>query len=495
MTTDHTPQARILVVDDSPAIHEDFRRILEGSRDRNHALEALESALFGSGSEKEEARGFTMDSAFQGMEACAMVEEACDAGHPYAMAFVDMRMPPGWDGLETIRRIWEVDPRIEMVICTAHSDRSWQEIQDAVGDTDQLLIIKKPFDVVEVKQAARALVEKWTLHRSLQERLQGLEERVQERTAELERLNDDLRREMEDRKRMEVELRHAQKIEAVGMLAAGIAHEINTPIQFVGDSTAFLGESFGDLFALVDRYRSAYSGLPAGEKEALSAALAEAEAAADLEYLQEEIPKAVARTREGVGRVAAIVQAMKEFGHPSGAEKRPADLNAALKNTLIVARNEYKYLADVQLDLGPIPPVPCHIGDLNQVFLNLVVNAAHAVGDVVASSGRRGLIRVRTHDEDEHVVVSVEDSGGGIPPEIRQRVFDPFFTTKEVGRGTGQGLAISHAIVVDKHGGTLSFDTVEGEGTTFLVRLPKGTESPPEEPGPRTVSATVSASP
>jgi signal transduction histidine kinase len=411
------------------------------------------------------------------------------------MAFVDMRMPPGWDGLETIRRIWGVDPRVEMVICTAHSDRSWQEIRDTVGDTDQLLIIKKPFDVVEVKQAARALVQKWTLHRSLQERLQDLEERVQERTAELERLNDDLRREMEDRKRMEVELRHAQKIEAVGLLAAGIAHEINTPIQFVGDSAAFLGESFRDLFALVDRYRLAYSGLPSGEKKALSAELAEAEAAADLEYLQEEIPKAVARTHEGVGRVAAIVQAMKEFGHPSGAEKHPADLNAALENTLIVARNEYKYVADVELDLGPIPPVPCHIGDLNQVFLNLVVNAAHAVGDVVASSGGRGRIRVRTHDEDEHVVVSVEDSGGGIPPEIRQRVFDPFFTTKEVGRGTGQGLAISHAIVVDKHGGTLSFDTVQGEGTTFRVRLPKGTESPPEEAEPRTVSATVSASP
>jgi signal transduction histidine kinase len=279
---------------------------------------------------------------------------------------------------------------------------------------------------------------------------------------------------------MEVELRHAQKLEAVGLLAAGIAHEINTPVQFVGDSLQFLRGGFQDLLQLLADYRGALATADGSERAAVETRLSEADETADLAYLRDEIPEALDRALDGIHRVAGIVKAMKQFGHPDGRAKCPADLNEALQNTLVVARNEYKYVATVETDLEPMPLVPCHVGDLNQVFLNLIVNAAHAVADVVGRSGETGVIRVRTRDDGEHVVVSVEDTGPGIPVELQNRIFDPFFTTKSVGKGTGQGLAIARSIVVDKHAGSLSFETSDGRGTTFYVRLPKhaGTSRP-----------------
>ena len=202
--------------------------------------------------------------------------------------------------------------------------------------------------------------------------------------------------------------------------------------------------------------------------------MAEAEEAADLDYLAERMPRAFERTLEGVERVTSIVRAMKEFAHPDRREKSPADLNRALANSLTVARNEYKYVAEAETAFGAIPPVLCHVGELNQVFLNLIVNAAHAIGDVVQGTDRKGTIRVTTAADGDHVVVRVADDGAGIPAELRGRVFDPFFTTKAVGKGSGQGLAIARNIVVAKHGGSIAFETEVGRGTTFIVRLPVG---------------------
>jgi len=150
----------------------------------------------------------------------------------------------------------------------------------------------------------------------------------------------------------------------------------------------------------------------------------------------------------------------------------PIDLNRAIESTLVIARNEYKYVADLEVDLGSLPPVVCHAGDVNQAVLNVVVNAAHAIGDLVQGTDGRGKISVRTRRDGPDAVVEISDTGGGIPESVRGRIFDPFFTTKEVGRGTGQGLAISHSVVVDKHGGQISFDSVIGRGTTFTLRLP-----------------------
>jgi signal transduction histidine kinase len=277
-----------------------------------------------------------------------------------------------------------------------------------------------------------------------------------------------------DRKAMEVELRHAQKLEAVGGLAAGIAHEINTPIQFIGDNTRFLQEAFRDTAELLQTYEAVCCAAEKGHEssEALGM-VASVRKSIDWEYLRGEIPKALAQMMDGIERVAGIVRAMKEFSHVDrSAEKTASDINKALESTLVVARNELKYVAEVQADYGPLPLVMCHPGDLNQVFLNLLVNAAHAIGDVVKDTNRLGQIKVTTKSEGDWAEIAISDTGTGIPEAIRGNIFEPFFTTKEVGKGTGQGLALARAIVVEKHGGTLTFQTEVGKGTTFFVRLP-----------------------
>jgi PAS domain S-box-containing protein len=280
------------------------------------------------------------------------------------------------------------------------------------------------------------------------------------------------RKQLEDEHaRMETELRMAQKLEAVGQLAAGIAHEINTPIQFVGDGLVFLRESFEDLERLLGVYREAFDALTAGPVyQDIRAQLEESEDAADIAYLRERVPGAFARTLDGVERVASIVRAMKEFAHPQRAQA-PADINRALQATLEVTRNEYKYVADVVTDFGELPQVVCNLSDINQVFLNLIVNAAHALHEARTESERLGTITIATRDEGDAAVITVADDGPGIPAEIRTRVFDPFFTTKPVGRGTGQGLAIVRS-VVDRHGGSVQFETAPGAGTAFTIRLP-----------------------
>src|SRR3954447_757767 len=282
----------------------------------------------------------------------------------------------------------------------------------------------------------------------------------------------DAKRAEAERESMEQELRLGQKLEAVGQLAAGMAHEINTPTQFVGDTVRFLREAFGDVMAMhADVRAELETGVQAGTvtPEVLDR-VREAEDAADLEYLTERVPAGFERAEEGVRRVASIVGAMREFAHPT-VDKAPQDLNAALRNTLVVATGEYKYLAHVETDIGDLPLVRCNGGDIRQVFLNLVVNAAHAIEDGSRGEPARGTIRIRTRADATHVLISVADTGCGIPAEVADRVFDPFFTTKEVGRGTGQGLAIARTLVVERHGGSLTFDTGPGAGTTFHVRL------------------------
>ncbi len=274
----------------------------------------------------------------------------------------------------------------------------------------------------------------------------------------------------------ERELQHAHKLEAVGRLAAGIAHEINSPVQFVGDSIAFLRDSTEDMLEVLEKHqvlrRAVLASEGPQELSALATAADRAEANADLAYVAEHAPKALERALDGLGRVARIVRSMKEFAHPDHTEMTPADINRAIETTLTIARNEYKYVADVETDLSELPPVRCHLGDVNQAILNVIVNAGHAIAEVVQGTERRGRISIATRREGDAVVIAIADTGSGIPPEIRPRIFEPFFTTKEVGRGTGQGLAIARSIVVAKHGGSLTFETEVGKGTTFYLRLP-----------------------
>jgi PAS domain S-box-containing protein len=856
---------RLLVVDDNPSIHADFRKILCGGR--SDRLDEVEAALFG---EKQVARRevqFELDSASQGQEALEMVKEALQENRPYAMAFVDVRMPPGWDGIETIAKIWEVDPHLQVAICTAYSDYSLREIAERLGENpDSFVILKKPFDMIEVTQLANAFTQKWNLFQRMQaaeavlrQSQADLEKRVAARTEELaaahvrfehllrsspaiiyskdgpgnvtfishnvlavlghssaefigqpqfwsqrvhpedgsvfrahrsrlligehhsaeyrfqhkdgsylwlcdearvvrdatgvaveivgsctditgrkeieaalhqsenryrqliesqgegvvlidgelrftfanpaaetilgawsgrlvgrrldeflperekaivqkqtellqagqkttyeleiiagnkerrhvlvtgtpqfdpdrtfrgsfavfrditerkkaeealrqseerirllvasvkdhsiimldpagrvaswnngaERIEgykaheivgqnfsityppeeaepgrpaqalqlaslqghveeqgwrlrkDDSRfwasvvisavrdeagklrgfskvtRDITERKRaeqertaLEVQLRNAQKLEAVGQLAAGIAHEISTPTQYVGDNTRFLKDSF-------ERIRKAWEAhnelLLAVKNNALTPELIrrveESLAANDVKYLFDQIPAAIRETLEGIDRVTRIISAMKEFSHPGGKEKSPADLNKAIETTVAVARNEWKCVADVALDLEPsLPAVPCFVGEFNQVILNLIVNAAHAIGDVVKQNpGSRGTITVKTRRDEDHVEIRVADTGTGIPDSCRSRIFEPFFTTKDIGRGTGQGLSIVYGTVVKKHGGQLSFETEVGKGTTFIIRLPI-TPSPAPADGRGTPAPTT----
>jgi PAS domain S-box-containing protein len=298
-------------------------------------------------------------------------------------------------------------------------------------------------------------------------------------------------RDISKTKRLEVELRHAQKLEAVGQLASGIAHEINTPIQYVGDGCHFLRDSFTTLLRLVETYDAVTKSTDLSAQNLVR--LHEAEEEADVRYLLDAVPQAFERTVDGIRRVANIVRALKEFSHPDRGGATSADLNRVVENTLSVARHEYKYVADVALDLGELPPVQCHVSELSQALLNLVVNAAHAISDRVGDSGERGLISIRTAAEPGQVRIEVTDTGGGIAKEIRDRIFEPFFTTKEVGRGTGQGLAIARSAIVDKHKGELTFGTQMGVGTTFTIVLPTdGAGSPASTDRPRTPSLVQS---
>lgn len=284
------------------------------------------------------------------------------------------------------------------------------------------------------------------------------------------------------RRILESQLAQSQKLESIGRLAAGIAHEINTPTQYVGDNTRFLQDAFGDISTLLEKYDQL---LKASKENAIPPELIEdvesTAQTADVEYLVEEIPAAIKQSLEGVERVAKIVRAMKEFSHPGVEGKTPIDLNKSIESTVTVARNEWKYVADMETNFDPnLPLVTCLPGDLNQVFLNMIVNSAHAIADVVGDgSNGKGTIRISTRhvrsaerNAGDWAEVRIGDTGVGIPKDVISKIFDPFFTTKQVGKGTGQGLAISYNVVVEKHGGTIDVESEVGKGTTFIIRLP-----------------------
>lgn len=273
---------------------------------------------------------------------------------------------------------------------------------------------------------------------------------------------------------MESQLRQSQKLEAIGSLAAGIAHEINTPMQFVGNNAHFLSHSFATLLGLLrDSLKAIETAVHKGTPDPMLLDVLKKRDQADVDYLMKEIPEAIAQSLDGVSRVTGIVQAMREFSHPGTDSRSSLDVNRALSGALAVARSELKSVAEVVTDFDPgIPVIQCYPNEINQVFLNLLVNAAHAVADAKEQGRSRGTIRIRTRHSDGMVEISVADNGTGIPAAIRDQIFNPFFTTKPIGRGTGQGLAIARNTIVEKHGGSIRFETDEGQGTTFIVRIP-----------------------
>ncbi|MDF3071226.1 MAG: histidine kinase, gyrase and HSP90-like ATPase family protein [Polyangiaceae bacterium] len=282
------------------------------------------------------------------------------------------------------------------------------------------------------------------------------------------------------------ELRHAQaqllesnKLEAIGQLAAGVAHEINTPIQYVSDNTGFLETAFQQLVQVLDETSRVVASLTAEEHAPPPLRdLTEKFRTMRLDWLREEIPRAIAESMDGLERVSTIVSAMKDFSHPSAAEKEMTDLHDAIMTTVTVARHEWKYVAEIETQFdAAVPSVPCLRNELNQVILNLIVNAAHAIAERLGDSSSKGRITISTALFSGEVELRVQDDGAGIPAAVASRIYDPFFTTKPVGKGTGQGLSIARSVVVERHGGSIRFESTPGAGTCFFVRLPTAAAS------------------
>ncbi len=283
-------------------------------------------------------------------------------------------------------------------------------------------------------------------------------------------------RDISQRVALENKLRQAQKLESVGQLAAGIAHEINTPTQYVSDNTIFLKDAFSTYLTALQSIKSIAE---TGTGETYRAEVKHVLEANDLEFLSEEVPLAIDQSLEGLNRISTIVRAMKSFSHSSDNEKQLVDIAEAIESTVTIARNEWRYIAELRTSFDDsLPEVPCFRDELNQVILNIIINAAHAIEEKFnnqnVASEQKGLISISTYSEPSFAIITIEDNGTGIEDEIKNRIFDPFFTTKEVGKGTGQGLSLVYSVIVELHKGEIITDTVLGKGTKFTLKLPIG---------------------
>ncbi|MFT3839089.1 MAG: ATP-binding protein [Myxococcaceae bacterium] len=428
---------RILVIDDMESIHADFAKALSKSSDE--PLDQLENDLFGDHNAPRDVPEFELEFASQGLDGIEKVRAALAEGRPFSLAFVDVRMPPGLDGVETIAQLWQVDPRLEVVICTAYSDYSWQQMLEKLSRSGQFLVLGKPFDGTVVKQMALGLTEKWHLARAAERTNAELEKLVEARTEQLSSSNRRLEQEIKERAELERKLRHAQKLEALGRLVAGVAHEINNPLGFVLANLAHLQGELEEMGQGID------------------------------EHIQ-ELLQVAKETREGGKRIQQIVKDLKTFVATETREAEELDVTEVMAFALRMARASFPGTLLVESHFEePRPRLCANSGQLSQVFLNLLVNAAQAMGSV--PSDRQRLIVTVASRPDQTFEAIVEDTGTGIKPEDLPRIFDPFFTTKGIGAGTGLGLSICHGIV-KALGGEILVDSTVGVGTRVTVKVP-----------------------
>ncbi len=560
---------RVLAVDDEPALRKLYAGALGG--------------VNGQGVPQLQRLGYAFEvvTAAQAADAVTAVEGAVVAQSPFAMAFLDMRMPPGHDGLWAAERIRALDPQVNIVFVTGFTDVDPMEMAERVPPLDKLLYLQKPLHLLEVRQFATSLAAKWQTEQLLQATYRKMEEQAHGHIAALQREVDERKAaeaqllrirqaldecgaavavldpahrlhyangaflarfvhdahaqlpppqlfrhyaegvhmvatlesrgvwegeaqlvdvdgqpfaallrggvvraedgtpdsylfiisDVTELRQMQDQLRQERSLRALGQLAAGIAHEINTPMQYVGDNIRFLLDAFAGIATFIQQ-------LP----PEVNAATRDAAEELDLPFLLDETPAAIEQSLEGVERVTTIVRAMRQFAHPGGDEFKLVDVAETVRSAATVTRNEWKYVAQCTEEFAEgLPAVPCLPNELNQVLLNLIVNASHAMADIQSEDGAAdGTLTLRTRRVGDTVEIEVADTGPGIPPDVQPHIFDPFFTTKDVGRGTGQGLAIAHNIIVEKHGGALTFVTEEGVGTTFTIRLPLNREASSE---------------
>jgi len=442
----HRTNHRILVIDDNRAIHDDFRKILCPTRD---GMDLAEAEFFHEPAPIPTQPEFEIDSAFQGEEGVAAVRRALAEGRPYAMAFVDVRMPPGIDGIETVELLWRLCPELQVVICTAHSDYSWEEMISHLEHRDRLLILKKPFASVEALQLACALCEKWKLTQEARDRLAETEHTVEERTRELCEANVRLQAEMEHRKQAEAHLLRAQRLESIGTLASGIAHDLNNMLSPILMSAELLRMQ-----------------LPA-------------------EFLD-----LVSMIESAGTRAAGVVKQVLTFARGIEGERLPLQPKRLIREMEKIIAETFPRLVRLESRVpGDLALIEGDSTQLHQVLLNLCVNARDAMP-------QGGTLRIEADNfmADEqfasmtpgarigsYVVLRVSDTGSGIPPHLIEKIFDPFFTTKEVGKGTGLGLSTVVGIV-RSHEGFLDVRSEPGKGTTFEIFLPVALDGLPFVP-------------
>ncbi len=448
---------RVLVIDDNVAIHADFKKILCSATPSKTALDDLEATFFGEARLSEPSISFQVDSAFQGQEGYKLVQQSIAEGRPYAMVFMDVRMPPGWDGIETTARIWEIDPDLQTVICTAYADYSWDDMTAKLGISDRLVILKKPFDNMEVVQLAHALTEKWYLRQMARTQMKELEQMVAARTRELQKANEDLRTEMDEHARTEAALRQSQKMDALGQLASGIAHNFNNLLTVIrGNAQCLVAD--GQQTPTV------------------------------IESLQQIDEAAV--------RAAKLTSQMLLFGRNKRMEREHLNLDQTLTrfgkmlHPLLGEDIALKIQCDglpLAIDADPVM--------IEQVVLHLAVNAR----DAMPQGGRLDIHtgKAEISEEDarrnpkarpgQFVCIRVSDSGCGITPEALRHLFEPFFTTKEQGKGIGLGLATVYGIV-KLHEGWIDVETEVGQGTSFKIFFPLASlpAEPDQKPLPKT---------
>jgi signal transduction histidine kinase len=447
---------RILVIDDNRAIHDDFRKVLTATEAQHSPLAEAEAVLFDEKPHAEARLCFHVDAASQGQEGLALVQQSIRDNQPYAVAFVDIRMPPGWDGVETTQKLWEVDPDLQIVICTAYSDYSWDELIRKVGNSDRLLILKKPFDTVEVMQLANALSEKWWLHQEVRRQMGDLEKTVEERTQQLQVTNVHLVAEVEEHRISKQRLQQAledleaaqeqviqqERLRALGGMASGIAHDFNNSLVGILGLTELLLHRPENLENKAKARR----------------------------YLE-----MINTTAKDAGK---IVNRLREFYRYR--EEREAleavDLNLLIDEAISLTQPRWKTQAEtrsicilMQKDLQKIPTVAGNVAELREVLTNLIFNAVDAMP-------RGGNISIRTHCDGNQVVLEVSDTGNGMTEEVRRHCFEPFFTTKGA-HGTGLGLSMVHGIL-QRHQATIEIQSEVDKGSTFIIRFALQSEQP-----------------
>lgn len=459
---------RILIVDDTHSIHQDFEKIL--MVENNNSLEDMEAMLFGQGlsNTNTNAIDFQLDSAYQGNEALDKVKQAKEEQRPYALAFVDVRMPPGWDGIQTIEYLWQVDPNLQVVICTAYSDYSWQETFARLGNNDNLLILKKPFENIEVLQMANALVYKWNSTEQARLKLADMENRVVTRTEKIAQQNRQLESKIDELNQTRAQLIQSEKLASIGQLAAGIAHEINNPLGFIHSNLDVLS-GYIDNIGKVMQANQALTRLLANaeQNKAVNQSLdklSELHQQLDMDYIISDMPELISEALNGTARVKEIVADLKDYSHMRQQAMEFEDINQLIEQAIKISTNETKYRVNIIKSFEQLPQVECWRGKITQVILNLLLNANQAIN-------KDGQIAITTKAQDQNVLISIKDNGCGISEEHLSKIFDPFYTTKEIGSGTGLGLHICHSII-SSHGGTIIAISEEGKGSQFDIKLP-----------------------